>query len=60
MVMTINPEKTNIGWVGTGVMGRWMCQHVMNLGYSATVYNRTKEKAVPLLDSGAIWADDPQ
>lgn len=59
MVMTIHPEKTKIGWVGTGVMGRWMCQHVMNLGYAATVYNRTKEKAEPLLDSGAIWADDP-
>ena len=59
MVTTIHPQKTKIGWVGTGVMGRWMCQHVMNLGYSATVYNRTKEKAEPLLDSGATWGDDP-
>ena len=59
MGITIHPKKTKIGWVGTGVMGRWMCQHIMNLGYSATVYNRTKEKAEPLLNSGATWADDP-
>ncbi len=59
MGTTIYSEKTKIGWVGTGVMGRWMCQHILNLGYSVTVYNRTKEKAQPLLDSGATWADDP-
>lgn len=59
MSTTIHSEKTKIGWVGTGVMGRWMCQHILNLGYSVTVYNRTKEKAQPLLDSGATWADDP-
>jgi 3-hydroxyisobutyrate dehydrogenase len=52
--------KTKIGWVGTGVMGRWMCQHIMDKGYQATVYNRSKEKAQPLLDSGAAWADTPK
>ena len=56
---TIDPKSTNIGWVGTGVMGRWMCQHIMDLGYSATVYNRTQAKAQPLLDDGASWADSP-
>ncbi|MFO0804868.1 MAG: NAD(P)-binding domain-containing protein [Gemmataceae bacterium] len=42
------PGKTRIGWIGTGVMGRWMCQHAMSKGYSATVYNRSPEKAQPL------------
>ena len=59
MATTIDPQSTKIGWVGTGVMGRWMCQHIMDLGYSATVYNRTKSKAQPLLDDGASWADSP-
>lgn len=59
MATTIDPKSTRIGWVGTGVMGRWMCQHLMALGYSATVYNRTKAKAQPLLDDGASWADSP-
>ncbi|MCI0458395.1 MAG: NAD(P)-dependent oxidoreductase [Gemmataceae bacterium] len=54
------PGKTKVGWIGTGVMGRWMCQHLMNKGYQATVYNRTRERAKPLLDSGAGWADTPQ
>ena len=45
------PGKTRVGWIGTGVMGRWMCQHLINKGYSATVYNRTREKAQPLLDA---------
>jgi 3-hydroxyisobutyrate dehydrogenase len=54
------PGKTRIGWIGTGVMGRWMCQHIMSKGYSATVYNRTKDKAQPLCDAGAAWADTPK
>jgi len=57
MSITVNPSTTKIGWIGTGVMGRWMCQHLMNRGYSATVYNRTKSKSQPLLDAGATWAD---
>jgi 3-hydroxyisobutyrate dehydrogenase len=55
-----DPGRTRIGWIGTGVMGRWMCQHLMIKGYKATVYNRTKDKAKPLLDQGAAWADTPQ
>jgi 3-hydroxyisobutyrate dehydrogenase len=54
------PGKTRIGWIGTGVMGRWMCQHLMTKGYTATVYNRTKDKARPLLEAGAAWADTPK
>ena len=59
MGMTINSATTKIGWVGTGVMGRWMCQHVMDLGYSTTLCNRTRAKAQPLLDAGAAWANSP-
>jgi 3-hydroxyisobutyrate dehydrogenase len=54
------PGKTRIGWIGTGVMGRWMCQHLIAKGYAATVYNRSKEKAQPLLDAGAAYADTPK
>src|SRR5262245_2052034 len=54
------PGKTRIGWIGTGVMGRWMCHHLMSKGYQATVYNRSKDKAKPLLDEGASWADSPK
>jgi 3-hydroxyisobutyrate dehydrogenase len=56
----VDPGKTRIGWVGTGVMGRWMCQHLMTKGYSATVYNRSKEKTQPLIDAGATFASTPR
>jgi 3-hydroxyisobutyrate dehydrogenase len=54
------PGKTRIGWIGTGVMGRWMCQHLMTKGYAATVYNRSRDKAKPLVEAGAAWADSPK
>ena len=54
------PGKTRVGWIGTGVMGRWMCEHVLNKGFTVTVYNRTKAKAQPLLDKGAQWANSPK
>jgi 3-hydroxyisobutyrate dehydrogenase len=54
------PDKTRVGWIGTGVMGRWMCQHLMTKGYQATVYNRSKDKTQPLVEAGATWADSPK
>ncbi len=59
-VTRAEPGKTRIGWIGTGVMGRWMCQHLMTNRYPATVSNRSKDKAQPLLDAGAAWADTPR
>jgi 3-hydroxyisobutyrate dehydrogenase len=55
-----DPAKTRVGWIGTGVMGRWMCQHLITKGFKATVYNRSKAKAQPLLEQGAAWADTPK
>ena len=33
MALQISPEKTRIGWIGTGVMGRSMCGHLIEAGY---------------------------
>jgi 3-hydroxyisobutyrate dehydrogenase len=56
----VDPRRTRIGWIGTGVMGASMCGHLMAAGFSATVYNRTRTKAERLLARGARWADTPQ
>ena len=48
-----------VGFIGTGVMGRSMADHLMKAGYTLHVYNRTKEKAKSLMDSGAVWHDSP-
>jgi len=58
--LTIEPGKTKIGWIGTGVMGASMCGHLMDQGFDATIYTRSKEKAQGLLDKGAQWADSPK
>jgi 3-hydroxyisobutyrate dehydrogenase len=53
------PLPTRVGWVGTGVMGRWMCGHLLDAGYRVTVFNRSREKAKTLLDLGATFVPDP-
>ncbi|MGB9700193.1 MAG: NAD(P)-dependent oxidoreductase [Thermodesulfobacteriota bacterium] len=50
----------NIGFIGLGLMGREMSRRLLEGGYSLTVWNRTKEKADPLLKAGAKWADSPK
>ncbi|QCT73907.1 NAD(P)-dependent oxidoreductase [Macrococcoides canis] len=45
-----------IGFIGTGVMGKSMATH---LGETLFIYNRTKEKALPLIEQGHIWCDTP-
>ena len=57
---TVTPEATRIGWIGTGVMGLSMCGHLLDAGYKAVVFTRTKAKARPLLEKGASWADSPR
>ncbi len=52
--------KTRIGWIGTGVMGSSMCGHLINAGYSVTVYSRSRQKAEALLGKGATWAGSPK
>lgn len=59
-IKTIAPGETKIGWIGTGVMGSSMCGHLIDRGFTATVYNRTQGKAEALLAKGAVWADGPR
>ena len=56
----INPESTTIGWIGTGVMGVSMCRHLMDAGYQATIFTRTRSKCDELIQLGAKWADSPR
>jgi len=45
---------TAIGFIGTGIMGKSMCGHLLKAGYTVRVYNRTREKALSLQDAGGI------
>lgn len=58
--LLIQPGKTRIGWIGTGVMGTSMCGHLLRAGFAVAAFNRTRAKAEPLLAAGARWAESPQ
>jgi 3-hydroxyisobutyrate dehydrogenase len=50
-------QKPSIAFIGTGVMGRSMAGHLMSAGHALHVFNRTRDKAGPLVDAGATWHD---
>jgi 3-hydroxyisobutyrate dehydrogenase len=58
--MKISPDKTRVGWIGTGVMGASMCMHLVKAGYKTVVFNRTRKKADGLIKAGAAWAKSPE
>ncbi|HVT28987.1 MAG TPA: NAD(P)-dependent oxidoreductase [Lacipirellulaceae bacterium] len=60
MMIEVSPQTTRIGWIGTGVMGRSMCGHLISAGYKVTLFTRTKSKSAELIERGAIWAPSPR
>lgn len=48
-----------IGFIGLGIMGSRMAANLQKQGHDLIVYNRTREKAEPLVAGGAIAADSP-
>ena len=56
---TATPNKTAIGWIGTGVMGQSMAGHLLSAGYRLTVYNRSPDKTKPLVERGAAVVSSP-
>lgn len=48
-----------VGICGTGKMGSAIAEHLMEDGHQVSVWNRTRERAQPLLDQGADFADSP-
>jgi 3-hydroxyisobutyrate dehydrogenase-like beta-hydroxyacid dehydrogenase len=53
-------ETERIGFAGLGAMGAGIAQRLLDAGYEVVGWNRTKEKAQPLLDGGMGWADTPR
>jgi 3-hydroxyisobutyrate dehydrogenase-like beta-hydroxyacid dehydrogenase len=49
-----------LGYVGLGVMGSSVTRRLLDAGHTVHVWNRTREKAEPLLEAGALWADSPR
>jgi 3-hydroxyisobutyrate dehydrogenase-like beta-hydroxyacid dehydrogenase len=52
--------KQKIGFMGLGIMGTPMAANLMKAGYPVMVYNRSPEKAEPLVKQGAGLASNPE
>jgi 3-hydroxyisobutyrate dehydrogenase-like beta-hydroxyacid dehydrogenase len=49
-----------LGYVGLGAMGSAISRRLLGADHKLTVWNRTREKAEPLLQEGARWAQSPR
>ncbi len=50
----------NLGFVGLGVMGQGIVPRLIAAGHRVTGWNRSKDKAKPLIAQGMAWADTPR
>ncbi|MBT8120440.1 MAG: NAD(P)-dependent oxidoreductase [Gammaproteobacteria bacterium] len=52
-------KHSKLGWVGLGVMGSAMCQHLIAAGYPMFINTRSHIKAEDLIAGGAVWCETP-
>ena len=50
----------DVGFVGLGAMGSGMVPRLLSAGHTVTGWNRSREKAVSLIEQGMLWADSPR
>ena len=50
----------NIGFVGLGAMGALIVPRLMAAGHKVTGWNRSRDKAKPLIDAGMLLAQTPR
>ena len=48
-----------LGFIGLGHMGLPIADNLQKAGYQLRVYNRTEQKAAPVIAAGAKWVDSP-
>jgi 3-hydroxyisobutyrate dehydrogenase len=52
-------SKTNVAILGLGIMGSGMANRMLSANFPLAVYNRNREKCVPLGKAGAFIASSP-
>ena len=55
----MNHQQSTVALLGTGTMGAGMARNIVGAGIPLRVWNRTRSKAEPLADAGALVADTP-
>jgi 3-hydroxyisobutyrate dehydrogenase len=56
----LEPPTRRIGFLGLGYMGSRMARRLLDAHHRVTVYNRSADKAQPLLKAGASLAETPR
>ena len=52
-------DLPKLGFIGIGLMGKPMTLRLLAAGYTVAVWNRSKEKLVPVTTKGAVAKDSP-
>ena len=58
--MTVAKQSKKVGVIGLGLMGSAFASNLLSRGYEVHVYNRTEQKAQPLVAKGAIFHPSPK
>ncbi len=54
-----DPQRASIGLVGLGLTGNAIGERLLEHGFRVRVWNRTRDRAAPLLARGGEWSDNP-
>ncbi len=57
--MSESSSRKCVGLIGLGLIGAALTERFLQAGFRVHVYNRTRQKADPLLAMGAQWNDNP-
>ena len=57
--MKSNRTDLRVGVIGLGLMGTAIVDRLLESQFVPYVWNRTREKAEPLVERGAVWSDNP-
>ncbi len=58
--MVVDQVKSKpIGVIGLGLLGSALCERLLGAGYQVAAWNRSRDKADPLIARGARWSDNP-
>jgi 3-hydroxyisobutyrate dehydrogenase len=52
-------SKPTVAVLGTGTIGKPVARNLLRAGFPVLAWNRTREKAAPLADDGAVVAASP-
>jgi 3-hydroxyisobutyrate dehydrogenase len=60
MTTIAGENDMDIGFIGVGNMGAGMANNLLKAGYALIIHDINRDRAAPLLEKGARWAETPR